>query len=291
MAGRRRDAENEFRRALLDDAAATDLDTGEAWIVGAGPGDPGLVTVRAQQLISTADVILYDRLVSSPVLDLARKEAELIPVGKQAGQALMGQDEINRTIVRLVRQGKRVCRLKGGDPLVFGRGGEEALAVAEAGLPFQIVPGISAALGCAAYAGIPLTHRGQSSGVTLATARLDGQAPPDWRALARPGQTLVLYMSVANAGMAARELMRHGLDPMTPAAMIENGTTREQRTVRAPLSQLARAAGDAQIRSPALLFVGETVALSERLEWFGGGSQAAAFDNLPQAVPAIARSA
>lgn len=288
LAGRAREAERQFRRALL---GATGRERGEAWIVGAGPGDPGLVTIRAQQLIGAADVVLYDRLVSAPVLDFARKEAELIPVGKQAGRKLMGQEEINRTIVRLVRQGKRVCRLKGGDPFVFGRGGEEALAVAAAGLPFQVVPGISAALGCAAYAGIPLTHRGKSASVTLATASLDRGDAADWQTLAGSGDTLVLYMSVGALGDAARELAARGLAPQTPAAVIENGTTSEQRVVRATLSSVAEAAREAQIRSPALVFIGETAAMASQLGWFDGRSAAPAFDDLPGPRPALAASA
>lgn len=291
LAGRAREAERQFRRALLGAAGDAGRQRGEAWIVGAGPGDPGLVTIRAQQLIGAADVVLYDRLVSAPVLDFARKEAELIPVGKQAGHKLMGQEEINRTIVRLVRQGKRVCRLKGGDPFVFGRGGEEALAVAAAGLPFQVVPGISAALGCAAYAGIPLTHRGKSASVTLATASLDRGDAADWQTLAGSGDTLVLYMSVGALGDAARELAARGLAPETPAAVIENGTTSEQRVVRATLSSVAEAAREAQIRSPALVFIGETAAMASRLGWFDGRSGAHAFDDLPEPAPAVAASA
>ncbi|HEX7063028.1 MAG TPA: siroheme synthase CysG, partial [Woeseiaceae bacterium] len=236
LAGRDGAAEALVRRELLDSAASAPPPAGEAWIVGAGPGDPGLLTLRAQQLIRNADVVLHDRLVSRAVLDFARKEAELIAVGKAAGRRLADQDAINDLLVRLVREGKRVCRLKGGDPFVFGRGGEEARALAAAGLPYEIVPGITAALGCAAYAGIPLTQRGMSGAVTFATARLDRGANPDWAALVRPGHTLVLYMTAASAGQTAAQLVQHGAAAATPAAIVENGTTSRQRVVAGTLA-------------------------------------------------------
>ena len=246
--------------------------------MGAGPGDPGLVTIRAQQLISRADVVLYDRLVSNPVLDYARKDAELVSVGKRAGSATTSQKDINALIVHHVRDGKRVCRLKGGDPFVFGRGGEEAQALVDAGLPYQIVPGISAALGCAAYAGIPLTQRGISSSVTFATAMLDGELMPDWSALARPGQTLVLYMSVATIAESAKQLIAHGLVTETPVAIVENGTTNRQRVLHSTLAKIADDVVRASIRSPAVLIVGETARLGENLQWFTADTEAADFE-------------
>ena len=269
LVNRQHQAERELRLELIENVLPHSRPVGEAYIVGAGPGDPGLVTLRAQQLIRHADVVLYDRLVSDEILDFARKDAELISVGKKAGAASISQDEINQLLIKHVKKGRRVCRLKGGDPLIFGRGGEEALALANARLPFQIVPGISAALGCAAYAGIPLTHRGISSSVTFATAKLDGELAVEWDKLAHPGQTLVLYMSVGSLANTVEKLIQHGLGAETPAAMVENGATDQQRVLHATLATIAEDAADARIDAPALLFVGETVKLGQQLNWFG----------------------
>src|SRR5690606_16797447 len=268
LANRIGDAERLVRQELIGGITPESTEQGEAYIVGAGPGDPGLLTLRAQQLLSQADVVLYDRLVAEPILDFARKEAELISVGKTAGELKVQQAAINQLLVDLVRKGKRVCRLKGGDPFVFGRGGEEAAALKAAGLPYQVVPGISAALGCAAYAGIPLTMRGMSGSVTFATAKLDGGRSADWRALARPGQTLALYMSAGSVGESASQLMQHGLPGTTPAALVESGTTNRQRVLHSTLGQVARDAWAAGIQAPALLFIGESVALGQDLAWF-----------------------
>jgi uroporphyrin-III C-methyltransferase/precorrin-2 dehydrogenase/sirohydrochlorin ferrochelatase len=269
LANRTEQAEKLVRRELMSSVGPRAEVHGEAYLVGAGPGDPGLVTIRAQQLISQADVVLYDRLVAEPILDFARKEAELVSVGKAAGETTVDQESINRMLVDLVRQGKRVCRLKGGDPFVFGRGGEEAAALRSAGFPYEIVPGISAALGCAAYAGIPLTMRGVSGSVTFATAKLDAARSADWQTLARPGQTLALYMSAGSVGESAAQLMRHGLSGTTPAALVENGTTERQRVLHSRLAQVAADARDARIAAPAVLFVGPSVALGADLAWFG----------------------
>lgn len=284
LAGRLREAQHALRLELVGNVVPHARPEGEAYIVGAGPGDPGLVTLRAQQLISRADVVLYDRLVSQPVLDFARKDAQLVAVGKQAGRATMPQNEINELIIQQVRNGKRVCRLKGGDPFVFGRGGEEAEALVDAGLPYQIVPGISAALGCAAYAGIPLTQRGISGSVTFATAMLDGELMPDWFALARPGQTLVLYMSVASIAESAQQLIAHGLVTETPVAIVENGTTNRQRVLHSTLAKIADDVQRAAIRSPAVLIVGETAKLGEKLQWFDAETEVADFE-LNQELP------
>ena len=284
LANRNREAERLVRRELLDRHPGTSP-TGEAWIVGAGPGDPGLVTIRAQQLIGRADVILHDRLVSRPVLDYARKEAELIPVGKQNGRKVMPQEEINALLVERVRRGQRVCRLKGGDPFVFGRGGEEAKALADAGLPYQVVPGISAALGCAAYAGIPLTMRGLSGSVTLATARLDAGLTPNWALLARSGQTLALYMGAGSIRETAARLQEHGMDGDTPVAVVQHGTTGRQRVLHSTLAGIGGAAES--IDAPAMVFIGKTAALGKELQWFGGGESGSAFDDF-QALPASA---
>jgi uroporphyrin-III C-methyltransferase/precorrin-2 dehydrogenase/sirohydrochlorin ferrochelatase len=271
LAGRDAAAEALVRRELVADRATLAPAAGEAWIVGAGPGDPGLVTLRAQQLIASADVVLYDRLVSRAVLDFARKEAELIPVGKAAGRRLATQEAINELLIRLVREGRRVCRLKGGDPFVFGRGGEEAQALAGAGLRYEIVPGITAALGCAAYAGIPLTMRGLSFAVTFATAKLDGGAEPDWASLVRPGHTLAFYMSAGAVAETAAALLAHGVAAATPAAIVENGTTSRQRVIVSTLAGIGERARAAGVRAPALLIVGATAALAGELGWFAPG--------------------
>ena len=268
LANRRKEADRALRLELIENVVPYARPVGEAYIVGAGPGDPGLVTIRGQQLISHADVVLYDRLVSEDILDFARKDAELVCVGKKAGTAAITQHEINEMIVAHVQKGRRVCRLKGGDPFVFGRGGEEVQALAAAGLPFQVVPGISAAIGCAAYAGIPLTQRGISSSVTFATAKLDGGRAPDWSTLARANQTLVLYMSVGSVAESVSQLIKHGLAARTPAAMVENGTTDQQRVLHGTLATIAGDADHAAIRSPAVLIVGETAAMGEKLNWF-----------------------
>ena len=282
LANRGKEAERLIRRELLQHDATRTEPAGEAYIVGAGPGDPGLVTIRAQQLISQADVVLYDRLVAAPILDYARKEAELISVGKSAGDRPGRQESINELLVDLVRQGKRVCRLKGGDPFVFGRGGEEVQALAAAGLPYQIVPGISAALGCAAYAGIPLTLRGVSGSLTLATARLDANRTADWRALARSGQTLALYMSAGSLANSTKQLMRYGLDGATPAAIVENGTTSRQRVLHSTLARVGADARSAGIGAPAMLFIGAAAALGRELAWF---------DSATDPMPDMGRSA
>ena len=272
LAGRQGAAEKAMRAELVGKIRTDKKSQGEAWIVGAGPGDPGLVTLRGQQLISRADVVLYDRLVSKPVLDFARKEAELIPVGKRAGSQEMSQAEINELLVKLVREGNRVCRLKGGDPFVFGRGGEEALSLAKAGLPFQIVPGISAALGCAAYAGIPLTLRGVSGSVTLATAKLADDLGPDWPQLLKSGHTLALYMGVASIADIRKQLLDGGVSPDLPVAIVENGTTSRQRTIISSAAAVEDDAKKANIVSPAMVFIGKAVGQAEHLQWFDGQS-------------------
>jgi uroporphyrin-III C-methyltransferase/precorrin-2 dehydrogenase/sirohydrochlorin ferrochelatase len=240
---------------------------GEAYLVGAGPGAADLMTIRGRQLLATADVVLFDRLVSPSILSFARRDAELICVGKTPRRPSITQKQLNRLLVQLVQSGKRVCRLKGGDPMIFGRGGEELEALAEAGLRFQVVPGVSAAEGCAAYAGIPLTLRGVSQAVLLAT----GQTQDERAACVtefRPGQTLALYMGVAQYAELAAALIASGYDRSTPVAVVENGTTAEQRVVRTVLGSLARAQAALAIKPPALLIVGETATFAERYSWF-----------------------
>ena len=239
-------------------------------LVGAGPGDPELLTLKALRALQDADVILHDRLVPAAVLDLARRDAALICVGKAAGSIGSTQEEINALLIEHANQGKRVVRLKGGDPFVFGRGGEELQALAAAQIDFSVVPGITAALGAAAYAGIPLTHRDHAQSVTFVAghARDPGQEP-DWRALAMPGTTAVFYMGLARLDHIVERLLEHGADATRPAGIIVQGTTANQRVVAATLATIRGAAADANLESPALFIVGEVVALHSTLAWFG----------------------
>lgn len=249
----------------LDDIRGSSGLRGEAWLVGAGPGDPGLLTLKALQVMQRADVILHDRLVSDQVLDLARRDAERISVGKAPGWPAISQDEINALLLRLVSEGKRVCRLKGGDPFVFGRGGEEAEALEAAGLPFGIVPGITAAAGCAAAAGIPLTHRDAAQSLVLLTAHGKNSVDTlDWPSLARDRQTLAIYMGVRRFEALMTKLITHGRATDTPIAIIERGTTPEQRVVRGRLGQLKMLADLHRIRSPAILLIGDVAAMGVR---------------------------
>ena len=253
---------------------------GEVWLVGAGPGDPELLTLKALRLIRQADVILYDRLVSQEILALCRAEARRIFVGKARERHALPQQRINALLVALARGGKKVCRLKGGDPFIFGRGGEELQALAEAGIPYQVVPGVTAAAGCAAYAGIPLTHRDYAQSVTFLTAerRQGAEDPTDWGRLAAPGQTLVFYMGLAALPRIAAELLAQGLPPGTPAAVIQDGTRPSQRVVTATLESIATRAAEAGLGSPALVIVGQTVALRELLAWQPTAPDGAAAD-------------
>jgi len=242
---------------------------GHVALVGAGPGDPELLTLRAVRLIECADAIVYDRLVPPAALAWARKGAALIYAGKQRSRHTLLQDDICRLLVRLAREGKRVVRLKGGDPLIFGRGGEEIEALAASAVPFEIVPGITAASGVAAYAGIPLTHRDHAQACVFVTGHLkDGTMDLDWEMLARPRQTVVVYMGLLGLAVLCRELIAHGLPRSTPAAIIEQGTLPDQRAIVATLSTLAARASRQAIKSPALLIVGTVVRLQRSLAWF-----------------------
>ena len=239
--------------------------TGEAWLVGAGPGDPGLLTLRALQILQQADVILHDRLVSDKVLALARRDADLVSVGKTPGCKANSQEEINDLLISLVASGKRVCRLKGGDPFIFGRGGEEAEALTEASLPYEVVPGITSAAGCAAAAGIPLTHRGASQSVAFVTAHgKDSEENLDWKSLARDRQTLAFYMAVRRFPVLMNKLIENGRAASTPIAIIERGTTPEQRVIRGTLGQLTLIAEAHHVQAPAMLIVGEVAALGDQ---------------------------
>jgi len=247
---------------------------GDVTLVGAGPGDPELLTLKALRALQDADVILYDRLVAPEVLDLARRDAARICVGKAAGTAGTTQEEINALLVKLANQGKRVVRLKGGDPFVFGRGGEELQALAKAQINFSVVPGITAALGAAAYAGIPLTHRDFAHSVTFVTghAQGHGEAPgpePDWRTLAKPGATAVFYMGLARLDHIVEKLLQHGAAATRPTGIIAQGTTANQRVITATLATIREVLSGANVESPALLIVGDVVALHPTLAWFG----------------------
>jgi len=268
LAGRSVDAE-EIASTLQTGAQQS----GEVALVGAGPGDPGLLTLRALRALQNADVILYDRLVSAEVLDLARRDAERINVGKSAGAAQVSQAEINTLLVQLAQQGKRVCRLKGGDPFIFGRGGEELEALAAAGVRFEVVPGVTAAAGCAAYAGIPLTHRDHAQSLVFVTGHTkeDGNTI-DWDHLAQPAQTVVFYMGLGQLERIVSQLRAHGAPESRAAAIVEQGTRAEQRVVTGTLADLAQKSRQAGIQSPALLIVGEVTRLHATLQWFNAAA-------------------
>lgn len=258
---------------MLRSVNATNAPQGEVVLVGAGPGDPGLLTLRALRALQNADIVLYDRLVSEEVLDLARRDAELVYVGKAAGKAHVAQDEINALLIKLARAGKRVCRLKGGDPFIFGRGGEELEALAQEGIRFEVVPGVTAAAGCAAYAGIPLTHRDHAQALTLVTGHgKDETDKIDWQALARPGQTAVFYMGLGHLQNIVAKLLEHGAPTERAVAVVEHGTRSGQRVVTATLADLVAKVDEAGVESPALLIVGEVTRLHETLRWFNAGA-------------------
>ncbi len=241
---------------------------GVVYLVGAGPGDPDLLTVRATRLMRHVDAVVYDYLVSEAVLALVDPRAERIYAGKRQGCHALSQDEINALLVALARRGKRVLRLKGGDPFIFGRGGEECEFLFAHGVPFEVVPGVTSASGASCYAGIPLTHRDCARAVVFATGHLkDGSADLDWDALARPGQTVVIYMGITRLAEICRELVAHGASPDLPAAAIERATTAQQRVVTATLATLAERVATAGVRPPALIVVGEVVKLRARLDW------------------------
>jgi len=236
------------------------------WLVGAGPGDPELLTLKAARVLAAADVVVHDRLVAPEILARIPRRARRIYAGKQRDRHAMKQAEINRLLARLARQGRRVVRLKGGDPFVFGRGGEEALALARAGIACEVIPGITAATGVAAAAGIPLTHRALAQACVLVTgSRRKGAPDLDWKGLARPGQTIVVYMGLAGLERVARELIAHGLPPRTPAAIIQQGTMPAQRVVEGPLAALPRRAAAARLRAPTLIVIGGVLRLRRLL--------------------------
>jgi uroporphyrin-III C-methyltransferase/precorrin-2 dehydrogenase/sirohydrochlorin ferrochelatase len=264
------------QQALAEAAAerlletATLSPTGSVVLLGAGPGDPGLLTLRGLRALNEADVILHDRLVSAEVLALARRDAERIEVAKQAGNHHTTQAQIHALMLEHAAAGRRVVRLKGGDPFVFGRGGEELEFLRSHGIPYEVVPGITAALACAAYAGVPLTHRDHAQSVRLVTAHCQGSVNTlDWQALAQERQTLAVYMGTSELPVLQQQLMAHGRAGSTPFALVENGSRPEQRVITGTLSSLAERASAYEVRSPAMLIIGEVAALATSLAWFG----------------------
>jgi len=246
---------------------------GHIYLVGTGPGDPELLTLRAYRLIVAADVVLYDNLVSAAILALLPATAERVYVGKKRAQHALPQEEINALLVTYAQQGRSVLRLKGGDPFIFGRGGEEIETLMRQGIPFEVVPGITAALGAAAYAGIPLTHRDHSQACLFVTAHLkDGSSDLDWAALVRPNQTVVIYMGLLGLPEICRQLIAHGMAPGTPAAAVEKATTAAQRVIVSTIAELPAAVERARLKGPSLTIVGGVVSLREQLNWYASGA-------------------
>lgn len=268
LAGQEKAAHAALQNAVQQ-APGEEHTLGEVYVVGGGPGDPDLLTFRALRLMQQTDVVLYDRLVAKQVLDLVRREAERIYVGKKRDVHTVRQEEIHELMVKLARQGKRVLRLKGGDPFIFGRGGEEIGTLAEEGVAFQVVPGITAASGCAAYAGIPLTHRDYAQSCIFVTGHQRGDAIDlNWEALVQPQQTVVIYMGLTGLPIICRELIAHGMASDTPAALVEQGTTAQQRVFIGNLETLPDIVSTAEVHAPTLIIVGEVVRLHQKLAWF-----------------------
>ena len=255
-----------LKEAAIDGAKAP---RGEVYLVGTGPGDPDLLTFRALRLMQQADVVLYDRLIGDGILNLVRRDAERIYVGKMKKDHSVPQEEIGEMLIQLAQEGKRVLRLKAGDPFVFGRGGEEIATLAENGVNFQVIPGVTAANGCATYAGIPLTHRDHAQGYIVVTGHeKNGKLNLNWDSLIQPRQTVIIYMGLTSLRSITEGFLANGANPATPAAVVENGTRRGQRVITGTLETLSDQAVDAEIKSPALIIIGSVVTLRDKLSWF-----------------------
>ncbi|WP_148862661.1 siroheme synthase CysG [Marinobacter fonticola] len=268
---------HQMPKAELSDAlessirkAASGTVKGEVFLVGAGPGDPDLLTLKALRIIAQADVVLYDRLVSRDILARVRADAEMIHVGKQRSKHTLAQDQINQRLVEFAQEGRTVVRLKGGDPFIFGRGGEEIETLAEAGVAFQVVPGITAASGCAAYAGIPLTHRDYAQSVRFVTGHLKNDTCDlPWKDFVQNNQTLVFYMGLVGLPVIARELIAHGMPADMPVALVSKGTTPEQVVVTGRIDSIVENVEASEVKAPTLIIIGEVVKLREKLDWLG----------------------
>ncbi len=267
FAGKKQEAENQLQQLLEE--SKNDSIKGEVYLVGAGPGNPDLLTFRALRLMQQADVVVYDRLVSAAVLDLTRRDSEKIYVGKQRNLHSLPQDSINDLLLNLAKKGKRVVRLKGGDPFIFGRGGEEIEALMEENIDFQVVPGITAASGCSTYAGIPLTHRDHAQSCTFVTGHLkDNSIDLNWQQLSAPNQTLVFYMGLSGLEQICQSLIDHGCSKDHPAAIVQQGTTHNQKVLTGTLESLPQQVKAEQIKAPTLIIVGTVVSLHDQLKWF-----------------------
>jgi uroporphyrin-III C-methyltransferase/precorrin-2 dehydrogenase/sirohydrochlorin ferrochelatase len=267
FSGHSDEASRLMEKALAEARIGEDI--GEVYLVGAGPGDPDLLTFRALRLMQQADVVVYDRLVAKAILDMTRPDAEHVYVGKERDKHTMRQEEINKLLARLAKAGKRVVRLKGGDPFIFGRGGEEIDTLAAEGVPFQVIPGITAASGCASYAGIPLTHRDYAQSVTFVTGHLkDGSMNLNWTALAQPNQTVVFYMGLVGLPVICRELQAHGMPADMPIALVQQGTTQMQRVFTGTLADIEEIVEKDKPRPPTLIIVGKVVELQDKLAWY-----------------------
>jgi len=280
FSGHEDEADARMQEAL--DAASPSDGMGEVYLVGAGPGDPDLLSFRALRLMQQADTLVYDRLVAKPILELVRRDAKRIYVGKERDRHAMRQEDINKLLAKLAKQGKRVVRLKGGDPFIFGRGGEEIDTLAAEGVPFQVVPGITAASGCASYAGIPLTHRDYAQSVTFVTGHLkDGTMNLNWDMLSQPHQTLVFYMGLLGLPVICRELLAHGAAPDLPIALVQQGTTPKQRVFTGTLGTITETVEREKPKPPTLIIVGEVVRLQEKLSWYRAPPSSAKATDLP----------
>ncbi len=266
---------DQLMQKMLDGAITSDS-MGEVYLVGGGPGDPDLVTFRALRLMQQADVVVYDRLIAKPVLEMTRRDADRIYVGKENNNHVMQQEDINQLLVRLAKEGKRVVRLKGGDPFIFGRGGEEIDTLAEEGIPFQVIPGITAASGCGSYGGIPITHRDYSQAAIFVTGHLkSGSLELNWKMLAQPNQTVVFYMGLMSLPLICEQLIAHGLAADWPIALIQQGTTPMQRVFTGTLENIVEIAEYEKPLPPTLIIVGEVVKLRQKLSWFESNNKGA----------------